>query len=249
MQCVLQGKESELGLVSQEVLTRESRSQCPHCPHGTHRTPRTPQGELRVSLCSTRSLLSTQNTQGCSQILGVAVWRATGRWWQGSISSFLSSVSLFSMCGVGRSPRREGSHLPQLHRQFAAGFSKGIYVELMVFFVFFFLLMHENILNKKDLMVDVLLQRIPAMSGLTLRMGCWFLFLLMAIGLLFQNNPSHCLRVLRMKQSCSGVMLGAVPSTGSFKVQPVLTGKVRRHLSDATASCVPKITSSQSQRY
>lgn len=134
MQCVLQGKESELGLVSQEVLTRESRSWCPHCPHGTHRTPRTPQGELRVSLCSTRSLLSTQNTQGCSQILGVAVWRATGRWWQGSISSFLSSVSLFSMCGVGRNPRREGSHLPQLHRQFAAGFSKGIYVELMVGF-------------------------------------------------------------------------------------------------------------------
>lgn len=100
--------------------------------------------------------------------------------------------------------------------------------------------MHENILNKKDLMVDVLLQRIPAMSGLTFRMGCWFLFLLMAIGLLFQNNPSHCLRVLRMKQNCSEVVLGAVPT--------VLTGKVR-HLSDATASSVPKITSSQSQRY
>lgn len=70
------GKESELRLVSQKVLTHKSHAQC---PHGTYKTVETVKTSVfRAALCSSKSFLNIKNTKGCAQVLGPVAWTATG---------------------------------------------------------------------------------------------------------------------------------------------------------------------------
>lgn len=134
--------------------------------------PGLPWGELRVALCSSRSFLSTQNTRGCSPVLGPAAWTATGDDGKGSISSFLSSVSLFSVCGVGISPSQGRLSSALIPQTFCCWLQQRNLCRIDG--VFSVNAWEHSEQGRVD--GNVLLQRIPATSGLTLRRDAGFHF-------------------------------------------------------------------------
>jgi len=87
------GKESELRLVSQKLLTHKSHAQR---PHGTYKALETAKASVfRAALCSNKSFLNIKSTKGCSQVLGPVAWTATGdgkEAFHRSLALFLSLV-------------------------------------------------------------------------------------------------------------------------------------------------------------
>lgn len=155
--------------MSQKVLTRESHARC---PHGTHRTPEPGAGWAQGGSVLQHQLSEHSQYPGMLSSAGACCLDSNRRWWQGSISSFLSSVSLFSVCGIGINPSEGRLSSALILQTFCCWLKQRNLCR--IYGVFSVNAWEHSEQGRLD--GNVLLQRIPAVSGLTLRRDAGFHF-------------------------------------------------------------------------
>lgn len=220
--------------MSQKVLTRESHARC---PHGTHKTPEAATGRAQGGFVLQQEISEHTEYPGMLSSAGACCLDSNGRWWQGSISSFLSSVSLFSVCAVGISPSEGRLSSALIPQTFCCWLQQRNLCRIDG--VFSLNAWEHSEQGRLD--GSVLLQRIPATSGLTLRRDACFHFSWWQLAYSSKIITAiiwECWKLSKAVLRWCWVVFPAQRTfvASSFKVQPVLTGKVGRCLSDARAS-------------